>query len=72
MVGPAKCGQEGETGSWSWQGCGICQAECGQEERQVWQTGWWGWGGVTPEALLCPTEVAVCGGRFRDAEAAQM
>lgn len=25
-----------------------------------------------PEALLCPAEVAVCGRRFRDAEAAQV
>lgn len=41
VVGPAKCGQEGEAGSWKWQGYGICQAECGRgEERWVWQTGW--------------------------------
>lgn len=74
MVGPAKCGQEGEAGSWWWQGYAICQAERGQgEERWVWQTGGGVGGGcVTPEALLCPTEVAVRGGPFRDAEAAQV
>lgn len=54
---------------------GICQAERGQgEERWVWPTGrgWGGVGVVTPEALLCPTEVAVCRGRFWGAEAAQV
>lgn len=29
-------------------------------------------GGLTPEALLCPTEVAMCGGCVRDAEAEQV
>lgn len=29
-------------------------------------------GARVPEALLCPAEVAVCGRRFRDAEAAQV